>query len=324
MAKLNLKNLDAKKVLLISILLILAVSLSLVFYYNSKINEQNKEFNALLLAMNKEVSKNINQLGQKLSNDVSSLKNNLTTEIQLVDTNLKNFKAQNKEEIKTLGNLVDEIEKQSNIQLDELKTELKTIKVKSEDFSAIVDDVVQSVVSVGTNLGLGSGAVIDDRGFIVTNFHVVDGASIIRIMTYDNRVYDASLIGYSGIADIAVLKANAQLKSLSFGDSDDVKAGERVIALGNPAGLSFTVTEGIISAVHRRGANNLNIYLQTDVSINPGNSGGPLVDVNSRIIGINNFKISGFEGLGFAIESNTAKEVSGNIISQYLQQSAQQ
>ena len=324
MAKLNFKNLDAKKVLLISILLVLAVSLSLIFYYNSKINEQNKEFNAKLLAMDEEAAKNINQLGQKLSKDISSLKNNITTEIQLVDTNLKNFKAQNREEIKTLGNLIDEIEKQSNIQLDELKTELKTIKVKSEDFSAIVDDVIQSVVSVGTNTGLGSGAVIDDRGFIVTNFHVVDGASIIRILTYDNKVYDASLIGYSEKADIAVLKVDAQLKSLNFGNSDDVKVGERVIALGNPAGLSFTVTEGIISAVHRKGPNNLNIYLQTDVSINPGNSGGPLVDVNSRIIGINNFKISGFEGLGFAIESNTVKEVSGNIINQYLQQSAQQ
>ncbi|MDP3765326.1 MAG: trypsin-like peptidase domain-containing protein [Nanoarchaeota archaeon] len=324
MAKLNLKNLDAKKVLLISILLILAVSLSSIFYYNYKINQQNKEFNAKLLAMDEEAAKNINQLGQKLSKDISSLKNNITMEIQLVDTNLKNFKAQNREEIKTLSNLIDEIENQSNIQLDELKTELKTIKVKSEDFSAIVNDVIQSVVSVGTNTGLGSGAVIDDRGFIVTNFHVVDGASIIRILTYDNKVYDASLIGYSEIADIAVLKVDAQLKSLNFGNSDDVKVGERVIALGNPAGLSFTVTEGIISAVHRKGPNNLNIYLQTDVSINPGNSGGPLVDVNSRIIGINNFKISGFEGLGFAIESNTVKEVSGNIISQYLQQPAQQ
>src|SRR3989338_1326291 len=227
MAKLNLKNLDAKKVLLISILLILAVSLSLIFYYNSKINEQNKEFNAGLLSMSQEFAKNLNQLGQKLSSNISSLKNNLTMEIGLVDTNLKSFKAQNREEIKTLGNLVDEIEKQSNIQLDELKTELKTIKVKSEDFSAIVNDVIQSVVSVGTNTGLGSGAVIDDHGFIVTNFHVVDGASIIRILTYDNKVYDASLIGYSDVADIAVLKVNAQLKSLNFGNSDNVKVGER-------------------------------------------------------------------------------------------------
>ena len=119
------------------------------------------------------------------------------------------------------------------------------------------------------------------------------------------------------------IKVNANLQSLRFGDSDDVKVGERVIALGNPAGLSFTVTEGIVSAVRRSGPNGLNIYIQTDVPINPGNSGGPLVDANSRIIGLNNFKIGGFEGLGFAIESNAVKQVTDDIISQYLSQAQQ-
>ncbi len=220
--------------------------------------------------------------------------------------------------------MIDEIEKQSDIQLKEIKDELKTIQVKSKDFSAIIDDVLQSVVSIGTDRGQGSGVVVDDRGFIVTNFHVIDDASIIRILTYENDVYDANLIDYNEVMDLAVIKVEASLENLRFDDSDDVKVGERVIALGNPAGLSFTVTEGIVSALNRKGPNNLDIYLQTDVPINPGNSGGPLVNANSRIIGINNFKIGGFEGLGFAIESNSVKETVEEIIDTYIQEQESQ
>ena len=139
-------------------------------------------------------------------------------------------------------------------------------------------------------------------------------------MTYDDEVYDAKLIGYNDEVDVAVLKVDASLENLRFGDSDDVEVGERVIALGNPAGLSFTVTEGIVSAVDRKGSNNLEIYLQTDVPLNPGSSGGPLVNTNSRIIGINNFKVGGYEGLGFAIESNVVKQVVDDVIQQYYEQ----
>src|SRR3989338_252479 len=304
-------NLNPIKVLIASIALLALVSGSLIFYYNDKVNELNQEISTL--------DNKLSQVNQNLKSDISSLNQNLTSEIDLVDSNLRNFKARNEKEINTLSELIDEIEKQSEIQLGELKDELKSIQVKSRDFTAIIDDVIQSVVSVGTNKGLGSGAVIDNRGFIVTNYHVVDDASIIRVLTYDENVYDAALIGYNDVADVAVLKVDASLPDLGFGDSDDVQVGEKVIALGNPAGLSFSVTEGIISAVHRKGPNDLPIYLQTDVPINPGNSGGPLVDANSRIIGLNNFKVGGFEGLGFAIESNTVKEVAGDIIEQYLQ-----
>ncbi len=310
-------NLNHTKVLAISIVLLLIVSIGLILYYNNKINTLSEN----VISLNKEILKELNQMNESLKGDISSLDENLTMEIGLVDTNLRNFKTQNEGEINTLSNLIDEIEKQSEIQLGELKEELKSIRIKSKDFTAIIEDVLQSVVSVGTNKGLGSGAVIDDRGFIVTNYHVIDGASIIRVLTYDNEVYDAALVGFNDVVDVAVLKVDASLDNLRFGDSDDVDVGERVIALGNPAGLSFTVTEGIVSAVHRTGPNNLNIYLQTDVPINPGNSGGPLVDTNSRIIGLNNFKAAGFEGLGFAIESNSVKIAVDDIIDQYLQQS---
>ena len=309
-------NLNSKKVLIISIALLLVVTGSLIYYYNNKIDDLNTK----ILVLNNQMVTDLKELKQELSNDISSLNDNLTIEIDLVDSDLRNFKTRNKEDINTLNTLIDEIEEQTEIQLGELKDELKSIRVKSKDFTAIIDDVLQSVVSVGTNKGLGSGVVIDDRGFIVTNYHVIKDASIIRILTYENDVYDAALIGFNDVVDVAVLKVDTSLPDLKFGDSDDVQVGERVIALGNPAGLSFTVTEGIVSAVHRTGPNNLDIYLQTDVPINPGNSGGPLVNANSRIIGINNFKRGGFEGLGFAIESNTVKEIAEDIIDQYLQQ----
>ncbi|MBW2976530.1 trypsin-like peptidase domain-containing protein [Candidatus Woesearchaeota archaeon] len=315
-------NIDATKALIISVVFVLVVSGSLIIYYNTKISGMNKNFDTKISVLEEKAADNLEQLKQSLAAELGSLKDNLTSEIQVIDTDLRNFKKQNEDEINTLSSLIDEIEEQSEIQLGELKDELKTIKVESNDFTAIIDDVLQSVVSVGTDRGLGSGAIVDEMGFIVTNFHVVDGAKIIRVLTYDEDVYNAALIGYNDDADVAVLKVDAGLESLRFGDSDDVAVGERVIALGSPAGLSFTVTEGIVSAVHRKGPNDLQIYLQTDVPINPGNSGGPLVNANSRIIGINNFKIEGFEGLGFAIESNTVKEIADDVIERYLEQAS--
>ena len=310
-------KLEMGHVLIIALAATLISTSGIVFYYNNKSLEQNNLFDAKLSSMNAEIA-------QKLQESISSLQNNLTTEIALVDTDLRNFKMQSQQEVKTINTLIEEIENQSQIQLGELKNELKNIQIKSKDFTAIIDDILPSVVSIITDKAQGSGAAIDNEGFIVTNYHVVEGANIIRTLTYENKVYNAQLIGYDEQADVAVIKVNANLKSLKFGNSDNIKVGEKVIALGNPAGLSFTVTEGIVSAVHRKGPNNLAIYLQTDVPINPGNSGDPLVDANSRIIGLNNFKVGGFESLGFAIESNTVSEVAGQIIENYRQQAAKQ
>jgi S1-C subfamily serine protease len=311
-------ELSNKEKLMIAGTIILIVGA--IAYSNVRIAETNKDFTTRLLVLNKEIVTNLNELQQDLDKSMSTLKNNLTVEIGVIDMSLQNFRKKNELDIAALNSIINEIERQSDIKLEELKHEISTIQVKSKDFSAIIDDVVKSVVSVGTNSGQGSGVVIDDRGFVVTNHHVIEDASAIRVMTHDSKVYSATLIGFNDVVDIAVLKVDADLGDLRFGDSEEVKVGERVIALGNPAGLSFTVTEGIVSAVHRVGPNGLNVYLQTDVPINPGNSGGPLVDANSRIVGINNFKVSGFEGLGFAIESNLVEEVAEDIIDQYLAQ----
>jgi len=306
---------EAKKVSIFFIILIILV----IAGFSFSIYKITEDYTAKMSSMNQNLIESLNNVKQNLEENIFSLKTNLSLKLSLVENNLQNFREQNKKDIGTLNDLIEQIEEQSDIKLQELKQEVSDIKVKSEDFSSIVEDVLQSVVSIGTDKGMGSGAIIDEEGFIVTNFHVVQGANMIRVLTYNSEIYDAQLIGYEPNIDIAVLKIEAgNLQRLRFDDSDNTKVGEKVIALGNPAGLSFTVTEGIISAVNRVGPNNLKIYLQTDVPINPGNSGGPLVNTRGKITGINNYKIGGFEGLGFAIESNTAKEVADDVIDNYL------
>jgi S1-C subfamily serine protease len=284
----------------------------MALYFNYQLKITRQDYETKILDLGQQTAANL----QVLKSTIDSLGINLSSQISLVDLNLQNFKVQNQDQIKTLSDLIDEIERQSNIQLTELKSELKNIRIKSADFSAIVGDVLQSVVSVKTNVGQGSGAIIDTKGYIVTNVHVISGASTVKATTFSGNTYDVNvLVGYDSNADIAVLRINApNLRALDFGDSDDVKVGEKVIAAGNPAGLAFTVTEGIVSAF--RIFNGIN-YIQTDVPINPGNSGGPLINTKGQIIGINNFKAGGYEGLGFAISSNDVRSVVKKIISEY-------
>ena len=298
---------------LIIALSVLLLAGALVFYFNYEIKLVKQDYGA----KNRELAASLKDVQHSLESKLGIVSSNLSSRIGLVDENLQNFKTQNDKEISTLSSLIDQIEQQSNIKLNELKGELKDIKIKSADFSAIVDDVLPSVVSVKTDIGQGSGAIIDSKGYVVTNLHVINGASIIRVTTYSGKTYNIEgIVGYDESADIAVLKIEAAgLKALSFSDSSTLKVGEKVIAAGNPAGLAFTVTEGIVSAF-RTAQNNI-IYIQTDVPINPGNSGGPLINAKGEIIGINNFKVSGFEGLGFAISSNNAKSVTSKLISDY-------
>jgi len=294
------------------IALALVLSGGIVLYFNHQLSLARQDYELKISGLSQQTAENLEILRAAMSD----MGINLSSQIGLVDVNLQNFKKQNQHEIKTLSDLIDEIEQQSNIKLTELKNELKDIQIKSADFSAIVNDVLQSVVSVKTNVGQGSGAIIDTKGYIVTNVHVINGASAIKAATYSGKTYDANVIvGYDANADIAVLKIDApNLKALNLGDSGNVKVGEKVIAAGNPAGLAFTVTEGIVSAF--RTFNGIN-YIQTDVPINPGNSGGPLINTKGEIIGINNFKVGGFEGLGFAISSNNVRDVVNKIISDY-------
>jgi Do/DeqQ family serine protease len=170
--------------------------------------------------------------------------------------------------------------------------------------------------------GLGSGMIIDAKGHILTNHHVAGGATKIEVLLSNGHRYPAELVGTDPKTDLAVIRIAAKepLPHVTLGDSDRVEVGEWVVAIGAPEGLDQTVTQGIISAKHRRGVTDPSSYqdfLQTDAAINPGNSGGPLLNLQGEVIGVNAAIASqsgGFEGIGFTIPSNMAVFVSKALI----------
>jgi serine protease Do len=172
--------------------------------------------------------------------------------------------------------------------------------------------------------GVGSGVIVSPDGYIVTNNHVVDGATQIRVTLNDRRVFPAKVIGTDKLTDLAVIKINAgNLTPVSWGDSTKLEPGQTVLAFGSPFGyFQFSVTRGIVSAVNRPNPYSDNArkpggFIQTDAAINPGNSGGPLVDAHGQLVGINTFIISNsgsFAGAGFAIPSQLVRSVSDQIM----------
>lgn len=168
--------------------------------------------------------------------------------------------------------------------------------------------------------GLGSGFIISEDGYILTNYHVIKNAEKINVRLSDKREYDAKLIGTDEQSDIAVIKIeDNNLPTVKLGNSDKIQVGEWVIAVGSPFSFDFSVTAGIISALSRSGVTGARYenYIQTDAAINPGNSGGPLVNLNGEVVGINTAIVSrsgGFQGLGFAIPINFAKEILPQLI----------
>jgi serine protease Do len=167
---------------------------------------------------------------------------------------------------------------------------------------------------------LGSGVIIDgEKGFILTNAHVIKSTGTITVLLNDEREFKAQIKGSDTDSDLAVLQIDTQqpLPSVSMGNSEDLMIGETVIAIGNPFGFSHTVTTGVISAIDRSIRTDEAVYhnfIQTDASINPGNSGGPLLNINGELIGINTAIYSKAQGIGFAIPINTAKRIVSDLI----------
>jgi S1-C subfamily serine protease len=178
---------------------------------------------------------------------------------------------------------------------------------------------------VPTDGGTGSGSIIDNRGYILTNYHVVKDVYKLFINLYDGSQFEAEVIGQDPENDLAVIKFNPgefDLTTISFGTSNNLKVGQKVLAIGNPFGYDRTLTTGIVSGLSRpvRTSRNLIIQgmIQTDASINPGNSGGPLLDSKGRMIGINTMIYTpsgGSVGIGFAVPVDTAKRVVPDLIS---------
>ena len=175
----------------------------------------------------------------------------------------------------------------------------------------------------GPQLGAGSGFVFDDQGHIITNHHVVEGADYVKVRSLDRREFEAKVVGSDPDTDVAVIKIEPNGKTLppaTLGSSSRIQVGDWVLALGNPLGLDFTVTAGIVSAKGRQVGlgrqTALESFIQTDAAINMGNSGGPLVDLEGRVIGINTLIYGGmrYVGYGFAVPIDIAKKVVADIL----------
>ncbi len=193
----------------------------------------------------------------------------------------------------------------------------------------IYDKSINSVVSINCTLegstSSGTGVILSSDGFIVTNSHVIEDAQIIQVIFTNQKILNATVVGFDTISDLAVLHVNAaDLTPAEFGDSNSIHVGDLAVAIGDPLGIELrgTMTEGIISAINRditTGGRTMTL-LQTSAALNPGNSGGPLLNCYGQVVGINTMKIGNYtdtanvEGLGFAIPSTTVKEVVDQLI----------
>ena len=243
----------------------------------------------------------------------------------LDDKTIKNQMETNSK-INELADSIIQTNELINVELGSLGEELSLLKATAgEDFSGIIESSVKGVVTIRTDSGQGTGFIITSDGYLVTNAHVLaddfgELATGIEAITSQQIKFDAEFIGFDGELDLALLKITGQYEALELADSDEIQVGEKVIAIGNPLGLQFSVSQGIISAIHRAGLNGLDAYIQTDAALNPGNSGGPLINTQGKVIGINNFKITSGESLGFSLESNYIRSSINEIALEQLNQ----
>lgn len=208
---------------------------------------------------------------------------------------------------------------------------ISTTKVMRRDVPSMMDDPFFDLFKPFGEFGspkkwkeqsLGSGIIVSTDGYIITNNHVVEQSEDIRVTLYDKRSFRGKVVGADPKTDIAVIKISTdKLPTVPWGDTDKLQVGEFVLAIGNPFGLSHTVTMGIISAVGRAnvGIADYEDFIQTDAAINPGNSGGPLVNIKGELIGINTAifsKSGGYQGIGFAVPSSMARLVFDQLVKQ--------
>ena len=196
-------------------------------------------------------------------------------------------------------------------------------EIYEKNIPSVVSITAQTVGATST----GTGVVLSGKGYLVTNFHVVEGAQNLRVRLSDDREFAAALVGSDPVSDLAVLYIDAEgLTEAQFGDSDSLRVGDSVVAIGDPLGVELrgTMTDGIISAINRDVTveGRTMSLLQTNAALNSGNSGGPLIDCYGQVVGINTLKIGSFvdragvEGLGFAIPSSTVKIIVDQLITQ--------
>ena len=217
---------------------------------------------------------------------------------------------------------------EQSIEIKDLQNQLEVFNVVNQTgmipWPTIYNQLKDSVVLIETNLGLGSGFVYDINGHIITNQHVIDGADTIQVTFLDGNITSASLIGMDIYSDLAVVKVDPQITNLYpvvLGSSSELTVGEPVAAMGNPFGLSDTLTVGIVSSLERTltAVGNYVIIdiIQLDAAVNPGNSGGPLVNLLGQVVGVNTAlqsETGTFTGIGFAVPSDTIKREIESLI----------
>jgi len=323
-----------KHILFLNVLIVVffcILFLNLNHTYSKKLSEFSLAEDKRMTDLSTDLSTQLETLRSQMDSNQRSL----SADIQSASAKVDSSKSQLDQKIAEYGYqslsrdaaLSDSIQKMSNRSLTELsgfQKELAGFKETSADFSKVIPNALNAVVTIGKKgAGIftttGSGVFINSDGYIVTNQHVIDKLSTISVRTHSDNDYTATVIGKSDKFDIAVLKVVSERKDfkyLDWADSDKVKVGAPVIAVGNPVGFESTVTQGIISNTRRLVNDDGIYYFQTDVAINAGNSGGPLIDTDGRIVGIATLKYAraGFEGLSFALRANDIRGVVMNIM----------
>jgi S1-C subfamily serine protease len=217
---------------------------------------------------------------------------------------------------------------EQNSEIQDLQNQIAIIDVTNQTgtvpWPTIYNQLKNSVVLIETDLGLGSGFVYDESGHVITNYHVVEDASTIQVTFLDGSTMSANVVGTDPYSDVAVISLDQQVTTLQpvvLGSSSDLKVGEPVAAVGNPYGLSDTLTAGIVSSLGRSidapGGYVIIDIIQLDAAINPGNSGGPLINTKGQVVGVNSAiesETGSFAGIGFAIPSDTVKREVDDLI----------
>ncbi|MFC1741163.1 trypsin-like peptidase domain-containing protein [Nanoarchaeota archaeon] len=330
-------NISTRHVLALNFIMVIVFGLFFVYVtqdYNDKITLLKQQQDSDLESTTQQISAQQNSLNS-LRSELTSTKDDLKEDITQTDAKIDSVEQDLKSSIQTYNyqsmnrdrQLSDSIQKANNRSLSTLSVfgeQLQEVKDASVDFTPIIPKSTRAVVNIGSKgsgyfNNAGSGVFINDKGYIVTNWHVIDELNKITVRTSEGTEYLASVVGKDEDHDVAVLKipATKEFEYLDWANSDDAFVGQHVIAIGNPVGFESTVTEGIISNRKRLITGELNIYyIQTDVAINAGNSGGPLIDKEGDVIGIATLKYAkaGFEGLSFALRSNDVRRIVMEIL----------
>lgn len=288
------------KIIVLSLIGIVLVSHLFTFFsiYSLKSNQDE---------MQNEFGTELDRLSSSYESQLESVRTRNQENLERMGEFIIETRSEYQQKTENLLQIVEETEKQNDIRLAELRQELNNLN--KGDITELVNNVIKSAVSVSTNRSQGSGVVISDDGYIVTNSHVIKNEPSATVIDFNGRAASARVVLNDPGRDLVILKTEADFEGIAIGDSSDILVGEKVVAIGSPERLDFTVTQGIVSAASRTFDETEGEFIQTDVPINSGSSGGPLINMDGELIGINTFKIRGSESLGFAIPSNDVEEL---------------